>query len=257
MVLDQFQTTYRKDYIWPYVRAYGIKISPEFPEAGDQAHACKCQCPKIEQPKATGPETSEIAWSRLGPMGPLLDPKIYPVKTGASPESQTSRYNQPNVYLVKLKEKYPFIYECLKNAPPDDLISRINRDRLRTTYQVDYCKLQEYPDAPYDELLRAAGVVGAPPCSAPVKLPGDPCRPNQRSVAFRPAVISNRVGGGKSEAKSREEGGAGLSGHCAGSCRGPLGTMTAGATEYQDAISRLGQMIIRDKIHHTLPKRII
>lgn len=77
-------------------------------------------------------------------MGPLLDSKTYPVKVGVSPESEVSQFNQPNVYLEKLKEKYPFIYECLKTAPPDDLISRINRDRLRSTYQVDYCNMGKY-----------------------------------------------------------------------------------------------------------------
>ncbi|XP_008192890.2 uncharacterized protein LOC103312874 [Tribolium castaneum] len=256
MVLDQFQTTYRKDYIWPYVRAYGLKTTPALPEAGDHL-TCECHCPKIDKTKQVGLDQSEAAWSRLGPMGPLLDPKVYPVKVGASPESQVSRFNQPNVYLQKLKDKFPYIYECLRNAPPDDLISRINRDRLRTTYQVDYCKLQEYPDAPYDELLRAAGVSGIAPCPAPVRLPGDPCRPNQRSIAYRPAVISNRVGGGKSEGRSRGGDDNAMSSYCAGSCRGPLGSMTAGATEYQDAISRLGQMIMRDKIHFSLPKKII
>lgn len=65
--------------------------------------------------------------------------------------------------------------------------------------------LEEYPDAPYDELLRAAGVSGIAPCPAPIRLPGDPCRPNQRSIAFRPAVISNRVGGGKSSEGRRSE----------------------------------------------------
>jgi hypothetical protein len=111
------------------------------PEAGDHV-TCDCHCPKIEK-KTLGEDQSEAAWSRLGPMGPLLDPKVYPVKVGVSPESQVSRYDQPNVYLQKLKEQYPYLYECLSNAPPDDLISRINRDRLRTTYQVDYCKMRK------------------------------------------------------------------------------------------------------------------
>lgn len=93
-------------------------------------------------------------------MGPLLDPKMYPARVGPAPEDNTMRFNQPNVFLKKvdlfltaenfvyllsvnlqLQEKYPFIYECLRSAPPDDLISRINKDRLRTTYQVDFCKM--------------------------------------------------------------------------------------------------------------------
>jgi hypothetical protein len=154
MVLDQFQTTYRKDYVWPYIRAYGIKVTPVLPEAGDHV-TCDCHCPKIEK-KTLGEDQSEAAWSRLGPMGPLLDPKVYPVKVGVSPESQVSRYDQPNVYLQKLKEQYPYLYECLSNAPPDDLISRINRDRLRTTYQVDYCKMRK---TRFEEFLQINRVI--------------------------------------------------------------------------------------------------
>lgn len=49
----------------------------------------------------------------------------------------------------------------------------------------------EYPSAPYDELIRAAGVEGLPPCPEPVRLPGDVCRPLQKEN------ISKRLGGGK------------------------------------------------------------
>lgn len=35
-------------------------------------------------------------------MGPLLDPKIYPARVGASPETPTSRYDQPNAFLDKV-----------------------------------------------------------------------------------------------------------------------------------------------------------
>lgn len=125
-------------------------------------------------------------------------------------------------HILKLEEKYPFIYECLRTAPPDDLISRINKDRLRTTYQVDYgrlskdlsilvylktyvCVLAEYPSAPYDELFRQAGVEGLPPCPEPRKLPGDPCRPNQKPIAFRSSAVSKMqqtgIGGSDGESK--------------------------------------------------------
>jgi hypothetical protein len=62
--------------------------------------------------------------------------------------------------------------------------------------------------------LRAAGVSGIAPCPAPMKLPGDPCRPNQRSIAFRPAVISNRVVGGKIAGEGRGRGEEKFSSYC-------------------------------------------
>lgn len=49
----------------------------------------------------------------------------------------------------------------------------------------------EYPSAPYDELIRAAGVEGQPPCPEPARHPSDLCRPLHR------LNISKRTGGGK------------------------------------------------------------
>ncbi|XP_044747942.1 uncharacterized protein LOC123309109 isoform X1 [Coccinella septempunctata] len=260
MVMNQFVTTYRKDYLWPYVRTFGSKPSPEHlykPQYRDQK-SCDCNAlPPLHasNEQVLGPSaTKEEAWSRLGPMGPLLDPKVYPARVGAPPESQTSRFNQPNVFLQKLQEKYPFIYECLRNAPPDDLISRINRDRLRTTYEVDYCRMREYPDASYDELLRTAGVSGAPPCPEPVTLPGDPCRPGQRNVAYRPAIIS-KMG----YCKSAGGGGGGGSGELAEHCRvkdiaqwNPF-EKECEEREKDPVIEKWGQMLFRDTMHWHSP----
>ncbi|KAK9876506.1 hypothetical protein WA026_013880 [Henosepilachna vigintioctopunctata] len=255
MVMSQFVTTYRKDYLWPYVRTFGAKPAPDHlyaPQYRDQLSCdCKTTTPiQKEDTQAYGPPAiNEEAWSRLGPMGPLLEPKVYPARVGAAPESPISRFNQPNVFLQKLQEKYPFIYECLRTAPPDDLIARINRDRLRTTYEVDYCNLREYPDAPYDELLKAAGVCGPSPYPEPKPLPADPCRPGKINVAFRPAIISKmgyckKVGGG----------GVGFGGEaaeqCIGTCHGPLAPTTHGISEYMDNVSKLGGIIMKEKIHH-------
>lgn len=38
-------------------------------------------------------------------MGPMLDPKLYPTRVGASPETSTSRYDQPNAFLDKVTYK--------------------------------------------------------------------------------------------------------------------------------------------------------
>ncbi|XP_031353096.1 uncharacterized protein LOC116178006 isoform X2 [Photinus pyralis] len=246
MVMGQFVTTYRKDYLWPYVRILGNKPAPDRlyePQVRDPNQPlCPCHClasPADRNP--SGPNAlNEQSWSRQGPMGPLLDPKLYPARVGRSPEVDTQRFNQPNVFLKKLQEKYPYIYEVLRTAPPDDLISRINKDRLRTTYQVDFCKMQEYPSAPYDQLLRSAGMEGLAPCPEPIKLPGDPCRPSQKPIAFRPATISKIKGGA-------EGGGEGKP------CGGGLTGITPGLTEYQDGVSKVGGVIIREKLHY--PKK--
>lgn len=50
---------------------------------------------------------------------------------------------------------------------------------------------EEYPSAPYDALIRAAGVEGHSRCPDSRRLPGDVYRPGFRNN------ISNRVGGGQ------------------------------------------------------------
>lgn len=56
-----------------------------------------------EQRTAFGPAAlKEESWSRLGPMGPLLDPKMYPARVGPPPEDNSMRFNQPNVFLTKV-----------------------------------------------------------------------------------------------------------------------------------------------------------
>ncbi|XP_050507477.1 uncharacterized protein LOC126885096 isoform X1 [Diabrotica virgifera virgifera] len=259
MVMGQFVTTYRKDYLWPYVKTLGLRPEPEHiysPQYQDQIY-CKCHClpalPATSQQRTLiGPEAlHDEEWSRLGPMGPLLEPKVFTAKVSAAPESEISRFNQPNVFMAKIKEKYPFIYECLRTAPPDDLIARINKDRLASSYQVDYCHKQEYPNAPYDELIRAAGVEGLRPCPEPVRLPGDVCRPIPkmkgygRNGAFTSEEFGRRQGGGSSRGGFIKED---LK-QVLGACKGGTFTITPGYTEYMDTFSRLGTLIIRDGLH--------
>ncbi|XP_076253429.1 uncharacterized protein LOC143191875 isoform X1 [Rhynchophorus ferrugineus] len=252
MVMDQFVTTYRKDYLWPYIKTLGVRPHPEINQY-NRENAVPCECHNIarrennqhgHEQDILGPLAyQEESWSRLGPMGPLLDPKIYPAKVSSAPESHVSRFNQPNVFLQKLQEKYPFIYECLRTAPPDDLLARINKDRLSSTYQVDYCRKREYPSAPYDELLRAAGVEGSASCPEPIALPGDTCKiyRNSRVTDSGASRGGSHPCGGIHKAKEAA--------YCVGNCKGHFSSITPGATEYQDAISRLGNLIIRDRLH--------
>lgn len=68
-----------------------------------QCHALKHPGPTSEQRTVSGPSAlKEESWSRLGPMGPLLDPKMYPARVGPAPEDNTMRFNQPNVFLIKV-----------------------------------------------------------------------------------------------------------------------------------------------------------
>lgn len=80
------------------------------PERLHSVGLAQCQCYALQQPKPTaeqrtafGPRAlKEESWSRLGPMGPLLDPKMYPARVGPAPEDNVMRFNQPNVFLKKV-----------------------------------------------------------------------------------------------------------------------------------------------------------
>lgn len=46
-----------------------------------------------------------------------------------------------NIILTfQLQSKYPMLYSILQNEASPELKQRIDRDRNKTTYQVDYCE---------------------------------------------------------------------------------------------------------------------
>lgn len=68
-----------------------------------QQCACTERQPTRNVNKVLGPNVlKQQEWSRLAPMGPLLDPKLYPAKVGPAPEAPTMRVNQPNVFMRKV-----------------------------------------------------------------------------------------------------------------------------------------------------------
>ncbi|XP_068623220.1 uncharacterized protein [Battus philenor] len=245
--MDHYLTTYRKDYLWPNLPkgpGAGTAGGAEIPKLSDEElafyQACMqntrpadCRCPQYsggEMPQL--PPGKEGGWSRNEIMGPLLDPKLYPAKVAASPETPTSRYNQPNAFLDKLQSKYPMLYSILQNEASPELKQRIDRDRNKTTYQVDYCETG--PGAKFDNLQRAADDSGQGPCSQPMRLPGDPCRVAPKMRMTTPKTISKQATGG---ADPRAK------------CETTSAVPPLGKTEYQDGVSKLGGIIMRDKLH--------
>ncbi|CAH0719299.1 unnamed protein product, partial [Brenthis ino] len=248
--MDHYLTTYRKDYLWPNLP--GAKTGDgaaqgtiaEVPKLSGQElafyQACMqhtrppdCRCPQYsgeEMPHL--PPGKEGGWSRNEIMGPMLDPKLYPVRTGASPETPTSRYDQPNAFLDKLQSKYPMLYSILQNEASPELKQRIDRDRNKTTYQVDYCEAG--PGAQFDNLQRAADASGVGPCAQPLRLPGDPCREGPAPRRATPRTMSK---GPQSAGETRAK------------CETTAAVPPLGKTEYQDGVSKLGAIIMRDKLH--------
>lgn len=95
------------------------------------ARRCECQCFHPTKKHLLQPdEVQDQNWSRLGPMGPLLDPKLYPVKVGKPPESATMRSGQPNRFLAKVNIYIIYLYQSCEvgtktidsNSDSDSLI---------------------------------------------------------------------------------------------------------------------------------------
>lgn len=77
------------------------------PNVSDHGPCSQCACiekqPIRNTDKVLGPNAlKQQEWSRLAPMGLLLDPKLYPAKVGPPPETETMRFNQPNVFMKKV-----------------------------------------------------------------------------------------------------------------------------------------------------------
>nr|CAD7569246.1 unnamed protein product [Timema californicum] len=59
---------------------------------------------------------------------PHTDPKLYPARVGAPPEVESSRYDQPNAFLLKIARHSPdTIRESSKgmDGPVDEVVERL------------------------------------------------------------------------------------------------------------------------------------
>lgn len=152
-------TTYQHDYVPPYTKRY------EFVKKQGKAEKEKeeCQCidtAKIEVPKAAQEKCESGAeWTGIAPMGRLIDPRIIPTKLtpeqvdNLAKETDADCFKaQPNRFLQILRTAYPDLYDRLKQMPKDELNRRLERQRLFTTYQIDYCNMNEYPEGIYESL---------------------------------------------------------------------------------------------------------
>ncbi|XP_049790135.1 uncharacterized protein LOC126195554 [Schistocerca nitens] len=216
--MDAFMSTYMKDYVWPKQPPRDTGGGPGTVDPASQP------CPQCGCKGMTG----------------------FPGVTGslcAPPVADTSLYDQPCHYLRKLQEKYPFLFQVLERLPPEDLIARVYRDRLRTTYQADYCRDGDLPPEQYAAVVAAAPAAGgvAPPATQGASLPGDECRPRMKApscLAARAATVSKQP-----HTKEKKEGG-----------ELPARVVT-GRTEYQDGVSATGARIMNEKLLYPEEKR--
>ncbi|XP_033352326.1 uncharacterized protein LOC117234855 isoform X1 [Bombus vosnesenskii] len=221
--MARYLTTYKKDYTWPSTR-YKRKIT-----SLSEYASCKCH----DRPREIKPLVrcgDDYDWSRTGPMGRLLDPKLYPAKTGPHPETEATRFDQPATYMRKLEEKHPNLYGVLQSTPIDEVIKRVDEDRLKTTYQLDYSDRA----APMEDISTGA------PCGIGQEEAKDiDCRPSTRAKLSKVSSGDDRDKIGKRRSK-----------RVAGAEDESQETrLLPWRSEYQDTISKLGQSILKYNIH--------
>ncbi|KAK2579767.1 hypothetical protein KPH14_011104 [Odynerus spinipes] len=245
--MDRYVSTYSKDYTWPYPVKPFTKLEKNVTFRGGP---CTCgmdpkdvKVPRMYSDRLAG-ETQD--WSRLGPMGPLLDPKLFPAKTGPSPETEETRFGQPDVYLKKLKEKYPYLYGAIQGGPTQETTFTTDEDRMITTYMMDYGggKRQDGPTAESESKVRR-------PIEEPVKRD---CRPHTRPPLskFRSSALDRdgKDGDGRKKRARKSE-----------DMDGAEVRIPPWKSEYQDSISKVGHAIIKYKLHspekNVVPIRLV
>ncbi|XP_047360332.1 uncharacterized protein LOC124953263 isoform X1 [Vespa velutina] len=228
--MDHYLTTYQKDYTWPYPMKEKSKLADDIFLIGP----CTCGIdPKdLKVPKVYG---EKYDWSRVGPMGPLLDPKLYPAKTGPSPETDQTRFGQPDVYLKKLEEKYPDLYGVIQDQPTQETIMEVEKDRMMTTYMTDYGQ---------GKSLNGSRVkTDDPQVHQPTeKIIKYDCRPKVRPPLrkFRSILDQNGKNGIYGNRKRSKK---------SNDVEGSEVRIPPWKSEYQDTISKVGHSIMKYKLH--------
>ncbi|KAL2714651.1 hypothetical protein V1478_015836 [Vespula squamosa] len=230
--MDRYVTTYQKDYTWPY----SMKQKSKLTTGKDQIFiigpcTCGMDSKDIKVPKSYG---EKYDWSRVGPMGALLDPKLYPAKTGPSPETDETRFGQPDVYLKKLEEKYPNLYGVIQEGPAQETIMEVEKDRMMTTYMMDYGR---------DKRLNGPTKIDDVEVYQPTeKIMKRDCRPNVRPPLKKFGSSLDRNGKNGSS-------GNGKYGKKSNDVDGSEVRIPPWRSEYQDSISKVGHAIMKYKLH--------
>uniref|UniRef100_A0A1A9UH51 Uncharacterized protein n=1 Tax=Glossina austeni TaxID=7395 RepID=A0A1A9UH51_GLOAU len=257
-------TTYQHDYIPPYTKRYEfLRAKLAAKSAEPEKEVCECvEETKVDIPKAVEKQCA-MEWTGVAPMGRLVDPRILPTKLSPEQldamagEAQTDCLKeQPNRFLKILRTAYPDLYERLKQMPKDELNRRLERERMYTTYQIDFCDMNEYPEGIYKSLkdedetkkLNASKLLQRQgPCAEfrtnvmqeLVKegeagaLNQDPCE-----KAYKPFKISF--------ADSARFISSGNNSHW----RSNIFAKRADFSEYMDTINKIGCVIMRNNIHN-------
>lgn len=259
-------TTYQKDFVAPKTQRY------KFLEKTDAANTSpdkkiattkQCECLPDElkaKQKAMGPcGNTNMEWSGIAPMGRLIEPRILPTKLAPQQveamreeDTQDCFKEQPNRFLKILRTAYPDLYERLKQMPKDELSRRMDRNRMFTSYQIDFGNVNEYPEGIYESLqeedetkkLNESKLLKLQnPCaqfkanvmkelSSNTPAAADPCQQLYKPFKMSFADSSRFINSGNNSHWNTN-----------------IFSKTANFTEYMESINKTGCIIMSNKLH--------
>ncbi|XP_071578475.1 uncharacterized protein [Temnothorax nylanderi] len=246
-------STYQKDYTWPYVPST-CRTQPPTKTKPIVVKGCTCiDSRRVRNKEGWDGNLEEcLNWSQIGPMGRLLEPKIYPKIDHQVPEADliVTRFDPHQLPSICLKEEYPGLYgyTALKGSVPNEPITRVDADRMKTTYQADYSDPAAARMTQRDMAMTVIDTNARGQhlqCRMPIKITIEAdCPPHcylpSSSVWKRD---HKRKNGSKREKK------------CDDVERRQM-SLPSWKSEYQDSISKIGHAIMRAKLHRAKRKAL-
>ncbi|XP_058793980.1 uncharacterized protein LOC131665836 [Phymastichus coffea] len=124
--MAEFLSLYRKDYRWPRLKPpferTDLRCKLAVPMSAEEAAALQLKC----GPQRYG-DVNEDA-PKLGKIGPC-------------PKTERLEYSEEDACLKKLLEDNPNLLSVMRKKPVTDVIMQFNKDRLTSTYQADFDRI--------------------------------------------------------------------------------------------------------------------
>ncbi|EGI66439.1 hypothetical protein G5I_05030 [Acromyrmex echinatior] len=174
-------------------------------------------------------------------MGRLQEPKIYETKIERA-DPKTDIIQLDRLTNICFKEARPGLYETLEKSFPKEPITQKDSDfdEMKTTYQKDYSDPAAARMTQRDMPLTVLGTDGeCPPCMPTKIIIKTDCPPECR--------LSSSMYNGKRDHKPKI--GVKQEKKCKDVERRQI-SLTPWKSEYQDSINKIGQAIMKVKLHH-------
>ncbi|XP_020293958.1 uncharacterized protein LOC109859791 isoform X2 [Pseudomyrmex gracilis] len=235
----------QNDYLWPDVSKTHLRPQPS--TAVIRFYSCNDS--RIDEPldRTVG---KSFEWCQVVPAMQRLEPKLCSTKIRSFPEVEPTRFEQPRKCVKKIEVECPDLHKILEKLLPeekclDKTTARVEADRWKTTYQIDFsdpAARMAKSIAKRDKLCRIDDTI----CSQkmehrlPVKIIVE-------SDCLPKCCLSSRYNGNSLQKQVYKK----LGRKNGKKCMDEKIKMQLPAwkSEYQDSISKIGQSIIKTKLH--------